>query len=344
MKTEKIIQKITENWKVKVTCILAAITIYIICQIAFLERRSFAVPLRVKNTSNLVYTNTLPRFVRVSVRGEANQIGLLQEKDFDVFVDLSDFVESGTYKVPLHLQLSEDATMIDDLEILVYPDLIELKLEPKISALIPLKTNFSGGCASGYEVESTETYPDLVQITGSQSLVEKTAFLETSVVNLSDKSSDFTQKVEVVNQNPRLSVTGQKEFNVTVKIKPIQITKKIDNTSVFFYGLREGLSIENQNIPYSLTLTGSKNELDNFSISPLTVQVDCSSVESVGSYNLPFSVILPNGITLNKVEPTEAKINVVDSVHDEETESNLDNSTESTDLSQATEVVVEKTE
>ena len=84
--------------------------------------------------------------------------------------------------------------------------------------------------------------------------------------------------------------------------------------------------------------------MDNFSISPLTVQVDCSSVESVGSYNLPFSVILPNGITLNKVEPTEAKINVVDSVHDEESESNLDNSTESTDLSQATEVVVEKTE
>lgn len=332
MKTEKIIQKITENWKVKVTCILAAIVIYIICQIAFLERRSFAVPLRVKNTSNLVYTNQLPRFVRVSVRGEANQIGLLQEKDFDVFVDLSDFVESGTYKVPLHLQLSEDATMIDDLEILVNPDLIELKLEPKISALIPLKTNFSGACASGYEVVSTETYPDLVQITGSQSLVEKTASLETSVVDLSGKSSDFAQKVEVINQNPRLSLTGQSEFIVSVKIKPIQITKKLEDTSVFFYGLRDGFSIENDKIPYTLTLSGSKNELDSFSISPLTVQVDCSSVESVGTYDFPFSVILPKGITLNKIEPTDAKINVVESV--EETKTDLDISTESTDISE----------
>ncbi len=314
MKIEKIIQKITENWKVKVTCILAAIIIYIICQIAFLERRAFSVPLRVKNASNLVYINQIPRLVRVSVRGEANQIGLLQENDFDVFVDLSEFVEAGTYKVPLHLQLSEEATMIEDLEILISPDLIELNLEPKITALVPLKTNVSGTCAKGYEVTAIEIYPDLVQITGSQSLVEKTSFLETSIINLNEKSSSFTENVEVVNQNPRLSLTGQKEFEVTVKINPIRITKKIESSVVFYNSLKDGLRVENPNISYTLTLSGTKNELEDFVLSPLSVQVDCSSIETSGTYDLPFSVVLPNGITFDKIEPADAKVNIVDFV------------------------------
>ena len=53
MMNETFIQKITENWKVKIFCILGAIIIYVICQIAFLERKFFAVPLHVKNDSNL---------------------------------------------------------------------------------------------------------------------------------------------------------------------------------------------------------------------------------------------------------------------------------------------------
>ena len=57
MMTETFIQKITENWKVKIFCILGAIIIYVICQIAFLERKFFAVPLHVKNDSNLTYSN-----------------------------------------------------------------------------------------------------------------------------------------------------------------------------------------------------------------------------------------------------------------------------------------------
>ena len=138
--------------------------------------------------------------------------------------------------------------------------------------------------------------------------------METDVINLSGKSSDFTQTVKVINQNNRISLTGDKEFTVSVKIKPIEISKKIDSSVVFFYSLKNDLSVENPNINYSLTLSGTKNELEDFVLSPLSVQVNCSEIQESGTYELPFSVILPSGITLEKIEPSVATFNIVDFV------------------------------
>ena len=53
MRTDELIQKIKKNWKVKVICILIAVIIYIICQIAFLDKKSFSVVPQIKNLSNL---------------------------------------------------------------------------------------------------------------------------------------------------------------------------------------------------------------------------------------------------------------------------------------------------
>lgn len=292
------------------------------------QKNELTVPLKVKNASNLVYTNELPRSAKVIVYGEPNQVGLLQEKDFEVYIDLSELVESGTFEVPLHLQLSEKASKMENVEFSLKNDSINLTLENKITGLVPVKVNISGACASGYEVSAMEVYPDLVQITGRASLIEKIPFLETDVINLSGKSSDFTQTVKVINQNSRISLTGDKEVTVTVKIKPIKITKKIDSSVVFFYSLKNDLSVENPNINYTLTLSGTKNELENFILSPLSVQIDCSEIQSSGVYELPFSVILPSGITLDKIEPNVATLNIVDFVEipvPENTESDSQN-------------------
>jgi hypothetical protein len=42
--------------------------------------------------------------------------------------------------------------------------------------------------------------------------------------------------------------------------------------------------------------------------------VDCSSIETSGSYALPFSVVVPDGITVDKIEPEVAQVNIVDFV------------------------------
>ena len=123
------------------------------------------------------------------------------------------------------------------------------------------------------------------------------------------------------------------------KLKPIKTTKKIDSSVVFFYSLKNDLSVENPNIDYSLTLSGTKNELEKFVLSPLSVQIDCSEIQSSGTYELPFSVILPSGITLDKIEPSVATLNIVDFVEipvPENQESDSQNDEQNNDNSEST--------
>ena len=54
--------------------------------------------------------------------------------------------------------------------------------------------------------------------------------------------------------------------------------------------------------------------LDKFVLSPLSVQVDCSSITTSGTYELPLSVILPENIILDKIEPEKVKVSVIDFV------------------------------
>ena len=143
---------------------------------------------------------------------------------------------------------------------------------------------------------------------------KKTPFLDTSSVNVSGKSSDFTQKIEVLNRNKRIELTGNENFIATVKIKPIKTSKKIDSSVVFFNSLDGTLSVENPKIPYTIKISGNKNDLDKFVLSPLSVQVDCSSITTSGTYELPLSVILPENIILDKIEPEKVKVSVIDFV------------------------------
>jgi hypothetical protein len=106
---------------------------------------------------------------------------------------------------------------------------------------------------------------------------------------------------------------------------------------VFFYSLKNDLSVENPNINYSLTLSGTKNELEDFVLSPLSVQIDCSEIQTSGVYELPFSVILPSGITVDKIEPSVATLNIVDFVEipipeNQETDSENQETNDETEL------------
>ena len=46
----------------------------------------------------------------------------------------------------------------------------------------------------------------------------------------------------------------------------------------------------------------------------MSVQVDCSSITTSGTYELPLSVILPENIILDKIEPEKVKVSVIDFV------------------------------
>lgn len=317
-----------ENWPAKVICILLAVLLYMIGKITTLDKNVLMVPLDVTNTGNLTYTNTLPKKIRVSFRGEATEVSLLQEKDFHVFIDTTPYVTEGSYKVPVQILLSETAAMIEPLEIKLSPESIQLDLDRKITDLKPVRINTSGKCAKGFKVESLRVEPELVQISGNSLQVDGMEYLETNVINLEGKKNSFTQKTKILNLNPQLAVTGNTDFTVNVNIIPIVEEKKIEISELYYLGLTTSLVVEKNDEKYSVTISGNQNELENFNFSPRSVYLDCSDIFKTGEYELPLNVILPEQFELKKIEPVNVKIKVIKAPSEKTNDKNVNDDTD----------------
>ena len=307
----KFVKFIFTDWPAKIICLVLAVILYMICKVTSLEKKAFAVPLEVVNAGNLTYTNPLPHSIRVSVRGENAEIGVLSEKDFRVFIDTANYTDEGTFKVPVHLELSDNATMIEPLEVQISPEYLTIDFEQKVSDLKKIKVNTTGSCAKGYEVGSITVEPDFVQISGNSRQVKGMTFMETNVINIAGRTESFSQKVRILNQNPLLSVTGNTDFTVRVEISPIAGEKTVEGVDVYYLGLTSSLIVENDNPHYQILLGGTQNELESFRFSPRAVYVDCSDIFKPGVYELPISVMLPPQVELKKIEPEKMKLKVI---------------------------------
>ena len=345
----RFVKFIITDWPAKIVCLMLAVLLYLICRVTMLEKRSFAVPLEVTNVGNLTYSSPIPRSVRVTVRGDNSEIGVLSEKDFRAFIDTGFYTEEGLYKVPIHLELSDEATMIVPLEVQVSPEYLTIDFERKISDLKQIKVNTSGSCAKGYEVTSISIEPDVVQISGNSRQVNGMSYLETNVINLQEKTESFSQKVKILNQNPLLSITGNTDFTVKVEISPIATEKVFEGTDVYYLGLTSALAVENEKMHYKLLLGGNQNELENYKVPPRAVYVDCSDIFEPGEYELPLSVLLLPDFALKKIEPAKIKFTVIsaDSLNeqsDDEVQNEPPLDADETNLTENSDGVIEKAE
>lgn len=312
MKSNDIIKKIIDNWPTKVICILAAVLLYLFGQISTLDKRSLSIPLKVRAEGGLSFSDKVPKNIRVTVRGDSNEIGLLQEKDFLAYIDTSEYTSEGMVRIPIQLDLSSNVTTVEHLEITANPESIPLHLERKISSLVKIKENIYGSCLDGYEISNVSIVPEMLQITGTSNQVNSTKFLETNVINVDQKSGSFSIQTKVSNPNSMLTLSDGNEVTVNIEIKPIKLDKSFESSVIFYNGLSEKFQIENMNNTYKISLSGAKNVLEPFVLTPLTVQVDCSQINEIGHYELPLIVTLPNDIVLESIEPKIIPVDVID--------------------------------
>lgn len=306
------IKLLIENWPAKVVCFLLAVLLYMICKIITLDKKSYAVPLEVRSAGTLLCTNSIPKSVRVTVRGEPNEIGFLQEKDFSVFIDITDFTEEGTYKVPVLIELSDNATMVEPLEVSVSPENIVVELDRKITDLKPIKVNTAGACAKGYEISGFEIEPDFVQVSGNSRQVNGMKYLETNAIDVTGKKDTFSQTIGVLNHNNMLTVTGNTEFNATVIITPIIESRLYKYSELNYSGLNSKYVIENKDQGVEVLLKAYQNDLDAFEATGSKLVIDCSDIRGPGDYSIPVIYSVPSNIIIESIEPKKLQLHVVE--------------------------------
>ena len=302
MNQNQLIEKILNNWLAKIVCLLLAIFLYCAYQSSVSETRYFSVPLTVTGQHGLLPASTIDKYIRIAVKASPNAIDTISQSDFKAFLDIAMYNEPGVYDMQVKLELSQRLQTIEPLQVDIKPAKINVLLEEKKRQSIKAQPLFTGEPAEGFEVVGYSLQPQEIIISGPKSAIENFSDHLTFAIPLENKTESFTQ-VDLIRpkiNNAFISVEEPDSVFLKINILPRLTSKTFNNLSVQFTGLNPYFTIKSD-AKFSVTLYGAENVLKQFTPPSNLLQVDCSFIDTIGEFNLPVSLHLPENLTLVSV-------------------------------------------
>ena len=292
MNIKQILLRLTENWPVKIICLVFAVFLSEFYRGTLLDKRYLIVPLTIENNGSLTPAEQYPAKIKITLWGDATGIGSIGENDITAFINISDFKTEGTYRIPIETRLAGTVTPLGNMEISTEPAILTLRLAPSIRKQVPVTLSLKGIPADGYEVTESSLEPAAVEIEGPAELVEKITELATEPLSIEARTNGFSGTASIINNDPLISIAGKAQVQTTVKINETTIKKKFDNIPIYFEKQNKELSITADTKTGSLEIQGSKKLLETWSPSENILTVSCESITERGVYTLPVVPVL----------------------------------------------------
>ncbi|MCI5696923.1 MAG: CdaR family protein [Treponema sp.] len=309
MKAELILKKITNNWVPKCICLIVAVALYLFGKTARLEKKTFSIPLIVKEDGNLMSAEALPSHISVIIRSEPDNISALNSGDIQAVLDLSYYTKEGQYDVPISASLASGVNLAAPVELTVNPEKIHVKLEERTRKAVPVEVPVYGNPLHGYELKDIKISPQHVIISGPKSLVANINQVSTFEVNLSEKNEDFREIRKVRSINRHIELVSSDNVEVNVSFTTSLVTKTFNNVQVYLVHLAPHL--EAVTIPESsFTVSGAQLVLEKFYPSEYTMQADCSMITGPGEYELPVVIAVQDAFKIENSDLTTVKVKI----------------------------------
>ncbi|MCM1321088.1 MAG: CdaR family protein [Bacteroides sp.] len=303
MKSELKNNVLFENWPVKVTCFVLALILYLFYSMSTLDVRHIAVPLVVQGDRAVAVMSDVPRYVKVTLRGRAENIAQIPESDISAFLNMKYYLTPGTYDIPVSVQLTGASGLVTPLEFSVSPQKISLTLEERITSYVPVKPEFVGNPAHGYVLAASAVSPQYVRISGSKSAVENTKSIATEPVILDNADRNATVNVRLLNTVDLVSVESENFVSLSYEIQQNIITREFSGNSIYFARMPDGMQVSSPQTSFKLTLSGPQLVLESYVLADGAVRADCSRISAPCEYELPLEVFLPSDIKLKNLSP-----------------------------------------
>lgn len=329
MNKKKWTDNIFEDWGQKVICIVLAVIIYVFSQVATLERKVFVLPLKVEADGLMMANSDIPKFVKVTVRTRAENMPSINSGNIFAYINLNEYTETGFCNVPVRVSLTEDLMLIDPLEYSVKPAFLNVELDKKELAYIPVKPAISGYVEHGYVISNIDVSPSTVKVVGPSKMINKTTSIDTKKVIVTGAATNFSREVKLDNINSRLKVVPEGDFRVTISVIPATDTKEYKNLSPFVENLNPDFELTSEIAKINFKATAAVSVLENYSCTPKTVSVNCAEITAAGSYNLPVIVNLPKNMALVEKSTETVTVNVAEKVKEIPETSELETKIES---------------
>lgn len=294
MKVNSFLNKIIENWPTKILCFVVALFLYLFYQISLVEKQTIVIPLSLEQSGGVVLKETVQPSVKVFVKTQSTTA--FHAEDLKAVLDLSFLSETGEYDVPVSLTVSDELLAIDPLEIKIKPEKIHVVVEKKSSGAAFVRVPTLGEVKHGYQVQNIQVQPDIVQISGPESIIKNTSFITTDVISLEGLSDTKDLTVKLHNTNKKINVTSQDIINVKVVIEPLISEKVVTGVKPIIQNINPELTVSSVSEELTVNLSGPFLLLENITPSTLISRINLISVTEPGIYEFPVVFDLPSDI------------------------------------------------
>jgi len=299
----RLLFRLLDNWPAKAISVALAIAIVMVYRTNALSTRSVSVPLSVETSHALIAASDFPASVRVTLRGESYGVRSIADGDIEAFVDFSRHEFEGWYRSPVQVRRRGSALEVEPLEITVNPLEVSVRLDRRISMILPLASPVQGSVASGFDLISHSIAPSEIYVSGPVSILADMTEIQTYPVALEGRSADFSVEVGIVSPSPLLSLRGDGIAEFSGVVRPAVPVRSIDGIPIALTGLAPGLSADLGGRTGGVRIEGGRERVEGFVPPPGFLSVDASSVDGPGTHVLPVAAALPADILLIRQDP-----------------------------------------
>jgi len=308
----KFLEKLFNNWIAKVISLLLALLIFTMYQSSQLAVKDFVVPLKIIQNGNftVVASKSPVSAVKVTVRGKSSQLLEVSENDLEAYVDINSYGRGGTYDFPVYVKPSGRIVLMDPLEITLGREKVTLTIEERIFRYVPVEATLAGTPARGYQVESVSVDPPYVKITGPKSIIEGISFIQTEKIDIQGITRNSVQEVALAPENELVKIESGAQYEVTVVTEPSPLTKDFPGVPIEYRNLDSSFEITSSVQTTDIRLKGQMLLVENSDASVFKAEADCSAIRDVGTFDVPVSVMVPQGLEIDSQSKTRIRITV----------------------------------
>ena len=309
--TTRFMHRLLHYWPAKVISLAVALLMVLFNDFSSLEVRVISVPLEIIFPEQFLPATEYPSNVRVSLRGEGEEIVGILSEDLRAYIDLSNRESGGLRNSSVIIERRGNALEVDPLEISVDPSQISLRMENRELRDINIEPIVSGAPPPGYQLLQVRVSPSIIEVAGPQSLIEQLELLPTESIELTDRRESFTTRVELVSPRPLLQYPGGNAVDVAIEIGETQIVNTYNGVEVELIDLLPSLSIVPPLPTVDIQLEGRYSLLQELDFSLVTLIADASALQEAGQYELEVQFELSEELTdINLIEILPSSISV----------------------------------
>jgi YbbR domain-containing protein len=213
----------------------------------------------------------------------------------------------ATYQAALPLTALDAAGVpLDGVVITPSAVTVEIPINPVVGIkLVPVVPDIAGLPAAGYQVTGVTVSPPLIALTGASGPLDRVGELRTARVDIAGATGPISRTVRLIfPENTSPGENMPEVVRVVVAVAPIALPFQAEvPAAVSATGVGAGLQLGVSPSVATVTVSGPSAAIAALGQTPLRATVDVSGL-GPGTYQLPVSVALPQGVGLVGDPPT----------------------------------------